>query len=129
MPYDHYPRTYRWLIRLLPVGVVLTLAAFTFGALALSKSINNNKDNVRRAQATNIRQERTIRVLCDRGYIMLGLVESTLDLVYAQKAVHMKASPQLVLADIAFIRTFSQAHAALVDQLVDKDSPCVKAMR
>ncbi len=116
---------YLWMIRLLPVGVVLTLAAFMIGVFTLTRSINDNKAATRQAQLTNLRQERTIRVLCDRGYILLGLVEAALDVAWAQRAEHLKASPRLVLADIAFIRTFEQAHADMVDQLVDKDSPCV----
>ncbi len=125
MPHRDFPWTYRWLIRLLPLGMVLTLGAFTIGAFTLARSINDNKAAVRRAQATNLRQERTIRVLCDRGYVLLGLVESALDVAYAQRAAHLKTDPRLVLADIAFIRTFEQAHAQMVDQLTDKDSPCV----
>ncbi len=125
VPYSQYPRTYRWLIRLLPLGLVLTLAAFTIGAWALARSINDNSVATRRAQVINLRQERTIKSLCDRGYILLGLVESALNVAYAQRAAHLKADPRLVLADIAFIRTFEQAHAQIVDQLVDKTSPCV----
>lgn len=81
------------------------------------------------AQVQNARQQATIVQVCDRGYILLGLVEAALEQARVQLKDDLKTRPDVATADVQFIRLFESYHAEIVDQLTSKDSPCVKATR
>lgn len=62
-----------------------------------------------------VENARTIRDLCDRGYILDDLVVAAIALV---------KTPPNPPSDVAFVRLFEADHSAIVDSLTKEDSPC-----
>lgn len=116
----HPKGSHPWRWRTLSVWVI----AFS---LLIGWSLQTQHDDARRAEriakqtgVQNTRQQTTIVMLCNRGYILDGLVQAAIVLV---------AKPPNPPADREFVRMFSSYHEQLVDQLTAKDSPCVAASR
>lgn len=93
-------------------------------------------DQTQRAQrlavantAINMRQQAALVMLCDRGYMMLGLIEGAVDQARVQYRDDLKTRPDTAAADLLFIEQFNAYHAELVGQLTNKGSPCVIASR
>lgn len=124
--YEQRPTLYRWLFRLLPVGVCLTIGLVILGGYLVISTVNANSNRTRdlkvagarqrqvsRALAIqNARQAQTIRLLCDRGYIMIDLIDQIDALIPAEKS-------QLRLS-------LRSDREALLGQLLDFGSPCVQ---
>lgn len=83
-----------------------------------AEALAENRATIEQVARTNQRQRETIRALCDRGYILDGLVEAAIQLV---------RQPPNPPEDLAFIREFTSYHLQLLDQLTNPESPCVKS--
>ncbi len=131
--FKEHPHMYRALLRLLPLGVVLTVASFGIGAWALVSAINHNQNVTQqlRAQsaqlrAQNIRQERTIKSLCDDLYIIDGIVETVIDAARMRLRDHLaRGLTKAATIDQYALRSYESYHRQLLDQVTSKDSPCV----
>jgi hypothetical protein len=62
-------------------------------------------------------QDRTIELLCDRGYIIDGIVETAIQLI---------ERPPNSATDQVFVDRLRGYHIQLLDQVSQEDSPCVQ---
>lgn len=79
------------------------------------------------ARITNARQQAVLVQVCNRGYILLGLVEVSMDVVREQLRFDQGRRSRLAEADEAFLRRFDVAHAEIIEELTAPTSPCVLA--
>jgi hypothetical protein len=122
-----HPRRYRVLLRLLPLGVIVTVTAFAIGAWAVTQAILHNRAVTRELRVQNTRQQATIRLLCDDLYIVDGLTTASIVAVQIQYRDDLKTRPKTAAADLEFLRQFETYHQQLIDQLTNRESPCVRS--
>lgn len=122
-----YPtQLHAWRWRLLGLWVIVFTVLVGLALQRQSSQADTAVDLANKNKATNIRQERTIRTLCDDLYILDGLTETAINSARLRKADHQRRGLEAqVVADTNTIRNFELYSAQILDQLTQKDSPCV----
>lgn len=119
-----YPKSSLFIFWVLVPALILFIAVVT--------QVQNQRQadrTTRLAQANTLqvfRLKQTTRVLCNRGYIIDGLVQAALFLVIQQRQIEKRSRPAVAAAETEFIHQFNLYHSQLLDELTSLDSPCAR---
>jgi hypothetical protein len=107
--------------------LITIVAAFAFVVLFFLIRDNNQKIElqVKRNNQTIQELQRTVKVLCDRGFIIDDLITGGISLIGQRLAQDIaEGNLQAVKADQRFLSNYVDNHLKIISELTKKGSPC-----
>jgi hypothetical protein len=107
--------------------LIIIAAAVAFGVLfyLIRENDRDIEAQVEQNRRTIVELERTVRVLCNRGFIIDDLIVGGISLISQRLAQDLaEGNIQAVRADQRFLNRFVENHLKITAELTRRDSPC-----
>jgi hypothetical protein len=124
--FRYAPRPHGWRWRFLGLWVVIFTVLVAVALQRQGNIADQAVDLAKQNRQANIRQEKTIRLLCSDLYIVNAIVQTAIESAGLRLADHVKRGLEAqAAADRNTILNFQQYSAQIIAQLTSRGSPCV----